>query len=253
MTEIESDHPRAESLRVREKLVNGFEKGLVVPEGLSAHGRGEAFDYILGEETSNLARKAIETATATLLEAENPVISVNGNTAALVPGEVVELAGEVGAKIEVNLFHRSPEREKLIAEHLISHGASEVLGVEEEFAARIPEIHSDRRKVDERGIKAADVVLVPLEDGDRTEALKELGKTVIAIDLNPMSRTAQAADVTIVDNIVRSLPLMIKEARDLSEVSSNKREGAVWGFDNEQNLGSTINLMLGRLEELSQT
>lgn len=253
MTEIESDHPRAESLRVRERLVKGFEKGLVVPEGLSAHGRGEAFDYILGEETSSLAREAIRATAAAFLEAEHPVISVNGNTAALVPSEMVEFAEEVGAKIEVNLFHGSPEREKLIAEHLISHGASEVLGVEEEFAARIPEIHSDRRKVDERGIETADVVLVPLEDGDRTAALKELRKTVIAIDLNPLSRTAQAADVTIVDNIVRSLPLMIKEAKDLSEVSSSKREEVARSFDNEQNLGSTINLMLSRLEELSQT
>ena len=31
----------------------------------------------------------------------------------------------------------------------------------------------------------ADTVLVPLEDGDRTEALVKMGKTVVAIDLNP--------------------------------------------------------------------
>ncbi|KXB04116.1 hypothetical protein AKJ47_00795, partial [candidate division MSBL1 archaeon SCGC-AAA261G05] len=152
---------------------------------------------------------------------------------------------------EVNLFHESPEREKLIAEHLISHGASEVLGVEEEFAARIPEIHSDRRKVDERGIKAADVVLVPLEDGDRTEALKELGKTVIAIDLNPMSRTAQAADITIVDNIVRAFPLMISKARELSENSSKELDKLIENFDNQANLSETLKFMLSRLEKLS--
>ena len=38
-----------------------------------------------------------------------------------------------------------------------------------------------------------------------------MDKKVITIDLNPMSRTAQNANVTIVDNIIRSLPLVVKE------------------------------------------
>ena len=49
-----------------------------------------------------------------LLTAENPVISVNGNTAALVAKEVVKLANATEAKIEVNLFYRSLERELAI-------------------------------------------------------------------------------------------------------------------------------------------
>ncbi|NIM45309.1 MAG: DUF137 domain-containing protein, partial [Nitrososphaeria archaeon] len=65
------------------------------------------------------------------------------------------------------------------------------LGVGETSSARIPELRSERRKVDARGIYSADVVLVPLEDGDRTEALRRMGKSVIAIDLNPLSRTAR--------------------------------------------------------------
>ena len=40
-----------------------------------------------------------------LLLARRPVISVNGNAAALVPGELVELSELVGAVLEVNLFH----------------------------------------------------------------------------------------------------------------------------------------------------
>lgn len=50
------------------------------------------------------------------------------------------------------------------------------------------------------------MVLVPLEDGDRTEALRRMGKTVIAIDLNPLSRTSRAANITIVDNVIRAVP-----------------------------------------------
>nr|WP_318526317.1 phosphopantothenate/pantothenate synthetase family protein [Methanobrevibacter arboriphilus] len=37
----------------------------------------------------------------------------------------------------------------------------------------------------------------------------------MAIDLNPLSRTAKAVDITIVDNIVRAIPLMIKYAKQL--------------------------------------
>ena len=57
-----------------------------------------------------------------------------------------------------------------------------------------------------KGIFSADVVLVPLEDGDRCQALVNMGKTVIAIDLNPLSRTARSATITIVDELTRALP-----------------------------------------------
>src|SRR5688500_14013700 len=87
---IPSNHPRAKSLAIRELLVSGFTSGLVVSEGLIAHGRGEAFDYLLGEKTSTYAFDAIKAAASLLLLAERPVISVNGNTAALCPKDVVE-------------------------------------------------------------------------------------------------------------------------------------------------------------------
>jgi len=47
---IPKNHPRYCSLKIREKLVEGFEKGFVALEGLIAHGRGESFDYLLGEK-----------------------------------------------------------------------------------------------------------------------------------------------------------------------------------------------------------
>ncbi len=57
MALIPKSHPRAKSLLIREKLVDGFDDGIVAKEGLLAHGRGEAFDYLLGEKTTTLAKK----------------------------------------------------------------------------------------------------------------------------------------------------------------------------------------------------
>jgi 4-phosphopantoate--beta-alanine ligase len=252
MSGIPKTHPRAKSLRIRGRVVDGFRAGLVVPEGLAAHGRGEAFDYILGERTPEPARRAIEAAVAELLLAERPVISVNGNVAALVPAEIVGLAKAVEAKLEVNLFHGSAKREVAIAKYLRKHGAEEVFGVGVKFATRIPEVHSGRRKVDRRGIAVADVVLVPLEDGDRAEALSKLGKRVIAIDLNPMSRTAMAADITIVDNITRAVPLMVKTAKNLSRKPRMELQEISKKFDNSANLRAMLRFMLKRLENLSR-
>ncbi|MBA7618072.1 hypothetical protein ES703_25391 [subsurface metagenome] len=252
MNKVSPLHPRVESLRIRERLVDGFKAGLVVPEGLAAHGRGEAFDYILGEQTTKHARRAIEAAAAMLLLAKHPVISVNGNVAALVPADIIKLAKSTNAKIEVNLFHGSVKREAAIARWLRKHGAKEVLGTGKKFLIQINEIHSDRRKVDRRGIAAADVVLVPLEDGDRTEALKKLGKRVIAIDLNPMSRTAQAADITIVDNIVRAMPLLIKTAGRLLYQPRARLRKKANNFDNRANLRATFRAVRERLKNLSK-
>ena len=92
-------------------------------------------------------------------------------------------------------------------------------------------------------------MLVPLEDGDRTEALKKLGKRVIAIDLNPMSRTARKADVTMVDNIVRALPLLVKRAKRLSRGSKTNLREIIRSFDNKANLRATFRLMLNRLKK----
>jgi 4-phosphopantoate--beta-alanine ligase len=250
MDEIFPDHPRAESLRIRRRLTEGMKAGMVVPEGLAAHGRGEAFDYLLGERSTEFAREAAEAASAALLLASHPVISVNGNTAVLVPEGVAELAEVTGAKVEVNLFHRSPERELLIAEHLKKHGCREVLGLGEENAVRLPEIRSERRKADRRGIFSADVVLVPLEDGDRTEALQRMGKLVIAVDLNPLSRTARAARITLVDNVVRAFPLMVEGCRKMIGLPRETLKKKVETFDNERNLRESLRLMCGRLEEL---
>jgi 4-phosphopantoate---beta-alanine ligase len=197
-------HPRFASLRVRAGLAKAHRSGLVVPEGLIAHGRGEAFDYFLGERTNPGARRAERAAAEWLLAARHPVVSVNGNVAALAAREVVALARAVpGLDIEVNLFHRTETRVRLVTAALRRAGARDVRGLRP--TATIPHLPSDRAKVERNGIFDADVCLVPLEDGDRTEALQALGKRVITIDLNPLSRTSRAADLPIVDEVRRAL------------------------------------------------
>ena len=81
---IPKSHPRYLSLQVREKLVNGFDNDLVAKEGLLAHGRGEAFDYLIGEKTTKSAKDAIKAASIMLNQAKNSVISVNGNFLSLI-------------------------------------------------------------------------------------------------------------------------------------------------------------------------
>jgi len=128
----------------------------------------------------------------------------------------------------VNLFDRTEQRMRAVADHLREHGAEEVKGLDAD--ARIPGLDHARAKVDADGIADADVVLVPLEDGDRAAALAEMGKTEIVIDLNPLSRSARVATVPVVDNIVRAVPNVTAHARDLAGDPDAQRE-AVAAFD----------------------
>jgi 4-phosphopantoate--beta-alanine ligase len=251
-TQIPPQHPWAESLRIRETLIRHYRNGIVAEAGLFAHGRGEAFDYLLGERTTENALKAIKAAAAALLTAKHPVISVNGNAAALAAKDIIKLANVTKAKIEVNLFYRSVERELAIKKLLEKAGAKQVLGVGEAASARIAELGSERRRVDPKGILAADVVMVPLEDGDRTEALVKMGKKVIAIDLNPMSRTAQFATITIVDNIVRAMPTLVETAQKLKTEDKGKLESILADFDNTKNLSEALKLINQRLSKLAE-
>lgn len=238
-----SSHPRAESLYIRELLVNGFRNGLVAPEGLIAHGRGEAFDYLLGEQTTKVARHAIKAACSAFLLAKHPIISINGNVAALCAKEIVELSNVIGAAIEVNLFYRTPERERVIQEELKRNGAKTILGIGSSASATIPELQSDRRRVDPDGIYKADTLLVPLEDGDRTLALVNMGKMVITIDLNPLSRTAKAANITIVDNIIRAIPEMIITAKQIKAKNETIKKRIIKEFDNKVNLAESLKII----------
>ena len=237
---IHNDHPRYESLKLRAKVVEAYKNGILADSGMIAHGRGEAFDYLLGEKTSSNAKKAIKASAAALILAKNPVISVNGNTAALVPNEIVTLADELHAKIEINLFHRTHERVSNIEKLLKEAGAKNILGTDQEEKVSIRGLESPRAITSKDGVYIADVVLVPLEDGDRAEALIKLGKLLITIDLNPLSRTAKTATITIVDNIVRAVPNLIEAVKELSNVDPTTLHQIVKGFNNKKNLQESL-------------
>jgi 4-phosphopantoate--beta-alanine ligase len=242
MFRIPEAHPRYGSLLKREKLVAGIEAGITSKQGLIAHGRGEAFDYLIGEQTLKAALRATEAAAALLLTAQKPVISVNGNVAALVPERVIALGELLNAPLEVNIFYWTEARVKRIKEHLEQHGATNVLGAKAD--ARIPGIEHARARVDKEGIYTADVVLAPLEDGDRCEALIAMGKKVVTIDLNPVSRTSKQATVSIVDDIERALEnliLMIKEKK-------NGEVKLLEDYDNKENLKAAIYEIVERLK-----
>jgi 4-phosphopantoate---beta-alanine ligase len=236
------------SLKTRDDLVRAVASGLVVPQGLIAHGRGEAFDYLIGERTIPSASVATLAAAALMLSAKSPVISVNGNTAALAAKEIVVLAATVSASIEVNLFHRNLEREKLIAHHLKRLGAKEVLGVGSAASKTIGGVSSPRARVDPDGIGKADVVLIPLEDGDRAQALEEASKKIISIDLNPLSRTSLAASVSIVDNVGRAIPALLEASRKMKKLSRGQLEKHVLSFNNEANLMNVIQQIVEYLQ-----
>lgn len=232
---VPEDHPRRQSLLTRKKIEEGIDKGITSRQGLIAQGRGEAFDYLLGEETLESAWMAERAAVAEMLLADHPVISVNGNVAALCPDEAVELAAGVDADLEVNIFHRSRERLEAIAGHLEEHGAGDagvtVRGLEAD--AEIPGLSSERARVDRDGIYSADVVLVPLEDGDRCEALVAMGKTEVVVDLNPLSRSPRKAQIPVIDNVVRAFPNMTEIAGELRGASRGELLEVVEGFDRD--------------------
>lgn len=243
VSNIHPDHPRYESLQLRARMVEAHKAGILAESGLIAHGRGEAFDYLIGEKTTTTAIKAIEAAAAALILADHPVISVNGNTAALVSREIVSLTGKLDAKLEINLFYRTPERVKIIEKVLKDAGAEEVLGTEAENPVFIKGLEGPRSQSSGEGVYKADVVLVPLEDGDRAEALVSQEKLVITVDLNPLSRTSKTASITIVDNLVRVIPKLIDEVDRLKKLEDTDLQNIVKNFDNQQNIKDSLKLV----------
>ena len=241
MGDIPDSHPRRASLLARQSLVEAAAEGLLADSAMIAHGRGEAFDYLLGETTSDSAMEAIREVAARLLAAERPVISVNGNTVVLAGEELIRVAAVVGCPIEVNLYYRTPERVSGLLGRLSQQRdtvASEaapggwegnwqevvesvsLLGAAADHS--ISDLEGPRAKCCWEGIGQADVVLVPLEDGDRCEALVAAGKQVLVVDLNPLSRTAMTATVTIVDEVSRAASEL------LGEVVSGHCEPGEW-------------------------
>lgn len=237
---IPQAHPRASSLIIREKLIDGFRNGIVVPQGLIAHGRGEAFDYLLGEKTTKYAYEAEKAAVCLLLLSNNSIISVNGNTTVLCAKDLVTLSNVTKSGIEVNLFHKSRARTNAIASILRKEDAFDVLGLDNKSKMVIKRVSSNRKYVDKNGIMNSDTIFLALEDGDRTESLVRMGKKVISVDLNPLSRTAMASNITIIDNIVRAIPNMVKISEQLVKKDKSYLLQQIKNFDNKENMHKSL-------------
>ena len=209
-------HPRYASLLRRHLIEEAAAEGLLAGSAMIAHGRGEAYDYLLGEQTTASAASATKEAYARLRAAKRPVISVNGNTVALAGRDLLHVASMLSCPVEVNIFYRTQARMDGLIAKLEGWCAEDGLQVEvlgRRTDGRIEGLEGPRARCEAAGIASADVVLVPLEDGDRCEALVAMGKTVLVVDLNPLSRTARTATVTIVDEVGRTATALKSHAK----------------------------------------
>ena len=233
-------HPRYQSLLSRHLLEQAAKQGMLADSALIAHGRGEAYDYLIGEKTSPNALQATNNALAHLIAGKKPVISLNGNTTALAGYELMKIAEYLQCPIEVNIFYRTEQRINALFGYLNSikkeHSISiNILG--ENPDTTIPGLKGPRAKCCTEGIYSSDVILVPLEDGDRCEALVAMGKTVIVVDLNPLSRSAKMASITIVDEISRVAKNMLRliQNDNLPDIEIE--------FNNNRNLQTSVNII----------
>jgi 4-phosphopantoate--beta-alanine ligase len=261
-------HPRYKSLLARGLLEEAANRGMLAGSALIAHGRGEAFDYLLGEETSNSAMKATIEIAKRLKSAEKAVISLNGNTAALAGDDLLRCAAVLGCAIEINIFYRTPERMKALLKYIDERkkyihsqqppkewngGVDEwhtavmevpILGAEPD--GLIPGLKGPRAKCHKDGILTCDTILVPLEDGDRCEALVAMGKQVLVVDLNPMSRSAKMASVTIVDELCRFANNLLQLLIELDDFSIDSN------WDNEQILQDALDVMATNMKNVTK-
>ena len=233
-------HPRYQSLLSRHLLEQAAKQGMLADSALIAHGRGEAYDYLIGEKTSPNALEATNNALAHLIAGKKPVISLNGNTTALAGYELMKIAEYLQCPIEVNIFYRTEQRINALFGYLDSikkeHSISiNILGKNPDTT--IPGLKGPRAKCCTEGIYSSDVILVPLEDGDRCEALVAMGKTVIVVDLNPLSRSAKMASITIVDEISRVAKNMLRLIQNdiLPDIEIE--------FNNNKNLQTSVNII----------
>ncbi len=232
---IDENHPRYHSLMMRKKIADAGEKGMLAQSAMIAHGRGEAFDYLLGEKTIPSAMEATREMAARLVNAQKPVLSLNGNSIALAGPDFLKIASQLGCPVEINIFYRTPERMGALLANLKL--AKSNLGLDVEILggmpdARIPNLEGPRGSCHQDGIFSADVVLVPLEDGDRCKALRDMGKEVLVVDLNPLSRSAKFANVTAVDEVTRV-------AKNLIQLISERPQPT--NYNNEKGLQDALN------------
>lgn len=255
---IPKSHPRYNSLIQREKVIKALKKEILAKEGLIAHGRGECFDYLIGERTTEMAERSEKTAIALLILAENPIISINGNVCALASKEIVRFVKELNKVrkglgkspcfLEINIFYRTKKRVLNILRELNRYSKEKILY---KANAKILYLKSKRALCCKEGTYAADVVLIPLEDGDRAIALKEMNKKIIAIDLNPISRTSLTANITIVDELSRAIKNMISFIKIIGKLEEKNLKKIVENFDNRENIKEILRFISERFRKMA--
>ena len=115
---VDPSHPRFQSLMIRKKIADAGAKGMLADSAMIAHGRGEAFDYLLGEKSLPSAKDATREVAARLVNAERPILSLNGNAIALAGQDFLTIASQLDCPIEINIFYRTPERMGALIGHL---------------------------------------------------------------------------------------------------------------------------------------
>ena len=232
---VDPSHPRYESLMIRKKVADAGAKGMLADSAMIAHGRGEAFDYLLGEQTIPSAYEATKEAAARLVRAQRPVLSLNGNAIALAGQDFLTLASQLDCPIESNIFYRTPERMGALLGHLKMLNTK--LGLDVEILggvpdARIPGLEGPRGACQSTGIFQSDTILVPGSEMCRRDRLIAMGKEVIVIDLNPLSRSSRRGTVAIIDEVTRV-------TRNLIQMIPQATQPTEW--NNRQALQSALN------------
>ena len=108
-------------------------------------------------------------------------------------------------------------------------------------------LRNDRALCTREGIWSSDVILVPIEDGDRAQALIAMGKKVISIDINPLSRTSRVATVPICDEISRATANILRFVEEMRDDRSARLK-MLDGFSNRECLRATVDSICGSLK-----
>jgi len=118
---------------------------------------------------------------------------------------------------------------------------------------KLSHIASDRAKRRQNGIFQADVVFVPLEDGDKAQALTKLGKTVLTVDLNPLSSNCSSkVPLQSSNEVTRAFKNLVSFAKHWkSETNHDELDLLKTTFDNLENLKASYALMQKRLRSLA--
>ena len=77
-----------------------------------------------------------------------------------------------------------------------------------------------------------------------------MGKTVIAIDLNPLSRTARRSTISIVDELTRCVPLIRDYVIEYKKMDRSELVKIVENYKNDENLKNTLKYISNRLNSM---